>query len=63
MNRGMSKYTASIIVQFTFKQVLIVSFRMYEYVSFGVKSKRDYNGWGTLGVCTCYSYDIIIQYK
>lgn len=35
---------------------------MYEYVSFGVKSKRDYNGWGTLGVCTCYSYDIIIQY-
>lgn len=28
---------------------------MYEYVFFGVKFKRDYNGWGIFGVCTCYS--------
>lgn len=33
---------------------------MYEYVFFGVKFKRDYNGWGIFGVCMCYSYDIII---
>lgn len=23
---------------------------MYDYISFGVKSKRDYNGWGTVSV-------------
>lgn len=51
--------TGSTIVLFTFKQVLCPLECMNMYLL--VLNLREIT-MGALGVCTCYSYDIIIQY-